>query len=108
MISLTGRHIAQRTRSTWTCFFQSGRSSDKAKTKKLFYKQRKNPKSFIAFIKPVSPMRWRRCRRDVFSRLGIISGKLAIPPETDQPQAEASATRNPGKSKASGYPLSRV
>jgi hypothetical protein len=30
--------------------------------------------------------------------LGVIPGKLAIPPEADQPQAEVSATRNPGKS----------
>jgi hypothetical protein len=30
----------------------------------------------------------------------VIPGKLvAIPPEADQPQAEASATRNPGISK---------
>jgi hypothetical protein len=32
------------------------------------------------------------------NNLGVIPGKLAI----------ASATRNPGKSKTSGYPLSRV
>jgi len=39
----------------------------------------------------------------------VIPGKLvAIPPEADQPQAEASATRNPGISKASGYRLSPV
>ena len=48
------------------------------------------------------------CFRNPLNNLGVIPGKLAIPPEADQPQAEASATRNPEKSKTSGYPLSRV
>ena len=48
------------------------------------------------------------CFRNPLNNLGVIPGKLAIPPQADQPQAEASATRNPGKSKASGFPLSRV
>jgi len=39
----------------------------------------------------------------------VIPGKLAaIPPKADQPQAEASATRNPENENTSGYPLSRV
>jgi hypothetical protein len=38
------------------------------------------------------------CSRNPLNNLGVIPGKLAI----------ASATRNPGKSKTSGYPLSRV
>jgi hypothetical protein len=33
------------------------------------------------------------------------AGKPAIPPEAHQPLAEASAIQNPGKIKASGYPL---
>jgi hypothetical protein len=36
------------------------------------------------------------CLRNPLNNLGVISGKLAIPPEADQPLAEASATRNPG------------
>ncbi len=35
------------------------------------------------------------CSRNPLNNLGVIPGKLAIPPEADQPQAEASATRNP-------------
>jgi hypothetical protein len=37
------------------------------------------------------------CSRNPLNNLGVIPGKLAT----------ASATRNPGKSKTSGYPLSR-
>jgi hypothetical protein len=33
------------------------------------------------------------------------AGKPAIPSEAHRPQAEASAIQNPGKIKASGYPL---
>jgi hypothetical protein len=36
----------------------------------------------------------------------VIPGKLAaIPPEADQPQAEASATRNPEILKTPGFPF---
>jgi dTDP-4-amino-4,6-dideoxygalactose transaminase len=48
------------------------------------------------------------CFRNPLNNSGVIPGKLAVPPEADQPQVEASATRNPGQSKTSGYPLSRV
>jgi len=35
------------------------------------------------------------CYRNPLNDLGVIPGKLAIPLEADQPQAEASAPRNP-------------
>jgi hypothetical protein len=49
------------------------------------------------------------CSRNPLNNLGVIPGKLAIPPEADQPQAEASATRNPVvragfKPAPTGYP----
>jgi len=34
----------------------------------------------------------------------VIPAKLAIPPEADQPQAEASASRNPGNTRKTGLP----
>jgi hypothetical protein len=45
---------------------------------------------------------------EILNNLGVILGKLAIPPG-DQPQAEASATRNPvvragSKPAPTGYP----
>ena len=42
------------------------------------------------------PLMW--CFQNMLNNLSVIPGKLAI----------ASATRNPTKSKPSGYPLSRV
>src|SRR5262249_35772044 len=45
------------------------------------------------------------CFRNPLNHLRVIPGRLAIPPEADQPEAEASATRNPGTSKTSGCPL---
>ena len=48
------------------------------------------------------------CFRNPLNHLGVIPGKLAIPPEADQPQAEASATRNPEKQKLLDTLNSRV
>ena len=49
------------------------------------------------------PLVW--CFRIPLNHSTVIPGKLAIPPEADQPQAEASATRNPGKSKNLWIPV---
>src|SRR5262245_14608356 len=64
MISLTGRRIVRRIRSTWTCSFPFGKNSAMARTKKLFCKRQRSPKSSIAFIKPVLPTPW-RCSLDI-------------------------------------------
>ena len=40
--------------------------------------------------------------RNPLNNLSVIPGQLPIPPEADQPLAEASATRNPGISKIAG------
>src|SRR5215831_18725210 len=68
MIFLTGRRIARQIRSTWTCSFPFGKNSAMARTKKLFCKRQRSPKSFIVFIKRVSPTPWRLCRRIIFCR----------------------------------------